>query len=377
MSKQNEQSDSTADDVEDTASVIDVDAAMEIVDGPDDDQNDDSQNDDTAANDTTDTSDDDGEQVDDGTDVELATTTATPSIFSQLGEEFAGLDETAAIARLHQERAQAAQANQYQQMLQESQRQAAEAMAILRHQQEQQVLAQQQWQAEQERLAAEKTAWQAPEYNPAWNNQFYRDDNGKLQLIEGADKDLPGKIAKYAEWKLHNETEFWNNPQQFMLSQLQSALPALMDQHYEARRQAEQQQFSQQQYQQDLVGWEQEHAGLLYQDGKPTRYMELVATEAKQMANGGPVTTAHLDRALELWQYRAQKQLNQQQAAPAPAKATPAATNADKKTQLLKNGVTRKPNRSPARPETRATPPARFDIDALVAQDPVFAGMSD
>lgn len=66
-----------------------------------------------------------------------------------------------------------------------------------------------------------KPKWEAPEYDPAWLSLVRKDAEGNLVAVPGAQPDLPQKLQAYAEWQRQQEQQFYRNPAEFILPQIQ------------------------------------------------------------------------------------------------------------------------------------------------------------
>ena len=267
---------------------------------------------------------------------------APPSFLSKLGDDYASLDEDAALARFQQERAEA------QQLRQQTQHYAWQLQQLQQQQEQSQRQAQQYQQQQVQQQAAEKKAWKAPEYDPRWLALVERNEKGQLVPVPGADPTLPQKIQNYADWKAQNEQKFWADPGGFVHEQLQDRIATMV------QEQATQ---AIQQYHRDreISDWEKANSQWFYgANGQITAEGQMVIKYANDFLGGKAGGAAGLDLARKAvyGELVARQQV------------TPAQANGNKKMDLLRNGAQRKINRDGQRDRPdRKTPLSNLPLE--------------
>jgi hypothetical protein len=89
--------------------------------------------------------------------------------------------------------------------------------------------AQQAQAAQQKQQAPQKPLWEAPEYDPRWQQMVRKDEYGNVIPVNGAAPDLPQKIAKYNEFVRDKFSSFMKDPAAFMEPLLEGAIQKRID----------------------------------------------------------------------------------------------------------------------------------------------------
>lgn len=221
----------------------------------------------------------------------------TASPYDALGDDFKGLDESGAIARLAALRQQALEAQQLRQQAQwyQWQQQQAQQQELLRRQAE--AAAQQQ----------QKPKREVPPYDPEWLNQIVKDTRegsptfGEWIAKPNAPYDLPDRIRKYQAWRDAEDSKHREHAWNYLKDNYGDDIRQFVREINQAEWQQQAAYQAQQAEQQAMLTFQAKHAKLLFHDpvnkvGETPLFYQVVerAKQYMQMGVASPAKACEL-----------------------------------------------------------------------------------
>ena len=118
------------------------------------------------------------------------------------------------------------------------------------------------------------------EWNDDWLKEVYRDEEGKLVPMPGADKDVVDKIMRFVKHRDKIVNEFAKNPRRFFYYHLQEFMPIIKSMILQDVQEIQKTQVKQQ----EAVNWVTQNASILFENGDPEAGLTPLGEEIIELA---------------------------------------------------------------------------------------------